>query len=95
MNISLTQKMEEWIHDKVASGMYQSASEVVREAIRVVYAYEQRQQTQTLEELRADIQLGMQDVEAGRIQPLDRQLFEDVKTRGRQRLGHIAENELA
>ena len=81
MNISLTPKMEEWIHEKVESGMYQSASEVVREAIRVVYEYEQRLRERGLDELRAEIRLGFQDIEEGNVRPFDRQLFEDVKAR--------------
>jgi antitoxin ParD1/3/4 len=31
MNISLTPELEEFVQDKVNSGMYKSASEVVRE----------------------------------------------------------------
>lgn len=34
MNISLTPELEEYIHNKVKSGLYSSASEVVREALR-------------------------------------------------------------
>ena len=36
MNISLTPKLERFIQEKVASGLYASASEVVREALRVL-----------------------------------------------------------
>lgn len=34
MNISLTPELEEYIQNKVKSGLYSSASEVVREALR-------------------------------------------------------------
>ncbi|MBN1426345.1 type II toxin-antitoxin system ParD family antitoxin [Candidatus Fermentibacteria bacterium] len=36
MNISLTPTLERFIQEKVASGRYASASEVVREALRVL-----------------------------------------------------------
>jgi antitoxin ParD1/3/4 len=34
MNVNLTPQLEELVRSKVASGMYTSASEVVREALR-------------------------------------------------------------
>ena len=36
MNISLTPELEELIHQKVASGLYHSASEVIREGLRLL-----------------------------------------------------------
>jgi antitoxin ParD1/3/4 len=36
MNVSLTPELESLIQDKVASGRYASASEVVREALRLL-----------------------------------------------------------
>lgn len=36
MNISLTPKLEEFIREKVSSGLYNNASEVVREALRLL-----------------------------------------------------------
>ena len=36
MNVSLTPKLEEFIRGKVASGLYNNASEVVREAMRML-----------------------------------------------------------
>jgi putative addiction module CopG family antidote len=36
MNISLTPKLETYIKEKVASGLYNNASEVIREALRVL-----------------------------------------------------------
>jgi putative addiction module CopG family antidote len=38
MNISLTPKLEEFVRDKVASGLYGNASELVREALRLLVA---------------------------------------------------------
>ena len=36
MNVSLTAKLEELVNEKVRSGMYHTASEVVREALRLL-----------------------------------------------------------
>ncbi|MBK6427718.1 MAG: type II toxin-antitoxin system ParD family antitoxin [Blastocatellia bacterium] len=36
MNVSLTQDLEQYINTKVATGMYRSASEVVREGLRLL-----------------------------------------------------------
>ncbi len=50
MNISLTPELEEYINNKVKSGLYSSASEVVREALRAHGRVElQRQINQGLE----------------------------------------------
>jgi putative addiction module CopG family antidote len=36
MNVSLTPELEELVNEKVRSGFYQTASEVVREALRLL-----------------------------------------------------------
>jgi antitoxin ParD1/3/4 len=36
MNVSLTSELEQFVHEKVKSGRYLSASEVVREALRLL-----------------------------------------------------------
>ena len=36
MNVSLTPELERVVNEKVESGMYQTASEVVREALRLL-----------------------------------------------------------
>jgi antitoxin ParD1/3/4 len=58
MNISLTPHLEELIREKVASGSYNSASEVIREALRLL---EQEDQLRALKlhNLRQDIRKGL------------------------------------
>ena len=41
MNVSLTPALERFIQEKVQSGRYNSASEVVREALRLLEEHEQ------------------------------------------------------
>jgi antitoxin ParD1/3/4 len=59
MNISLTPHLEELIRDKIASGSYNSASEVVREALRLL---EQEDQLRALkmQRLRQDLREGLE-----------------------------------
>ena len=40
MNVSLTPELERKVDDRVRSGMYGSASEVVREALRLFFRYD-------------------------------------------------------
>jgi len=58
MNISLTPHLEEMIREKIASGSYKSASEVVREALRLL---EQADQFRALkmQKLREDVREGL------------------------------------
>ena len=41
MNVTLTPEIENWVQKKVESGLYQSASEVMREALRLLWSYEE------------------------------------------------------
>jgi antitoxin ParD1/3/4 len=59
MNISLTPHLEEMIRAKIASGSYNSASEVVREALRLLEEEDQLRSLK-LQRLRADIREGLE-----------------------------------
>jgi antitoxin ParD1/3/4 len=52
MNVSLTPELEQLVNDKVRSGLYQTASEVVREALRLL---KQRDDEVRREEQRAGL----------------------------------------
>jgi len=58
LNINLTPQLEELVRQKVSSGRYNSASEVVREALRLMETHDQMQSLR-LEQLRLDIQEGL------------------------------------
>jgi antitoxin ParD1/3/4 len=66
MNVSLPAALAEFVEDEVASGAYASASEVVRDGLRILQRdralYEER-----MAMLRHEIQLGLDDIAAGRI----------------------------
>ncbi|KGO32630.1 MAG: type II toxin-antitoxin system ParD family antitoxin [Desulfoprunum sp.] len=78
MNVNLTPQLESLIKQKVDSGLYNSASEVVREALRLM---EQRDRVRAikLEQLRQDIDDGMSSGDATPWNP------EEIKREGRAR----------
>lgn len=82
MNVSLTPELERLVNDKVESGLYHTASEVVREALRLL-----KDRDQAREQLRADVQAGFDQLARGEGRVNDkvsgRQLAERIKARGR------------
>lgn len=64
MNISLTPELERIVKSKVDSGLYNNASEVIREALRLMVAQE-RTEAMKLELLRAEIDQAWQQAERG------------------------------
>jgi len=79
LNVSLPAELENRVRQHVASGMYGSASEVIREALRLFETY-QTVQASSLASLRADIDRGVEDIKAGRVEDLD---MERIKQQGR------------
>ncbi len=78
MNVSLTPELEKYISTKVASGLYHSASEVIREGLRLLKDQDSLREIR-LNELRQQIQAG---IDSGEAQPLN---IEDVIERGLKR----------
>lgn len=70
MNVSLTPRLEKLVIKKVASGLYHSASEVVREGLRLLEEHDEVRQ-QRLKELRHEIALGLEEARKGGSKPLD------------------------
>lgn len=58
MNVDLTPQLEEMVRQKVDSGLYSSASEVVREALRLMEEQD-RLRAARLEQLRQDVRAGL------------------------------------
>ena len=79
MNVNLTPQLEDLVRSKVASGMYTSASEVVREALRLMDEQD-RLRGAKLEQLRGDVRQGLA---SGPSEPWD---AEAVKLDARARL---------
>jgi antitoxin ParD1/3/4 len=85
MNVSLTPELEKWVQTKVQSGLYGSSSEVVRDALRVLHQFEE-ERIRKLSSLRSEIQIGLEQLHAGRSKNMDGSLIEAVKKRGRKKL---------
>jgi antitoxin ParD1/3/4 len=64
MNVSLTPELEKLVADKVASGRYQSASEVVREGLRLLDDQDHLRELH-LDEVRKKIQTGLDQLDRG------------------------------
>jgi antitoxin ParD1/3/4 len=65
-NISLTPELEAFLAAQVASGRYQSASEVVREGLRLIEE-RTRRRVSTLAELRREVKIGMDQARSGEL----------------------------
>lgn len=76
MNVNLTPQLEELVRAKVNSGLYTSASEVVREALRLMQEQDELRAVR-LEELRREIRRGL---ESGPAEAWD---ADDLKARAR------------
>jgi antitoxin ParD1/3/4 len=82
LNVSLPPELESRVREHVASGLYSSASEVIREALRLFETYHDVQAA-NLASLKADIAQGVADISAGRVRELD---MNEIKQRGRTEL---------
>lgn len=77
MNVNLTPKLERFIQQKVVSGSYNNASEVVREALRLLEERDEEREAK-LASLRQSIQEG---IDSGPSRPLD---IEAIKRQARE-----------
>ena len=80
MNISLTPTLENFLKQKVATGLYNSTSEVVREALRLLEAKDVVQHAK-LEALRKDIAAGITSLDNGEGKPFD---IDAIKAKARK-----------
>jgi antitoxin ParD1/3/4 len=80
MNVSLTPELEKLVSDRVTSGRYASASEVIREALRLL------EERDRLNHMRDEVRLGIEQLDQGRQRPFDDQAVNHIKRRGREQL---------
>jgi antitoxin ParD1/3/4 len=64
LNVSLTPKLEKFVHDRVSEGRYQTASEVVREGLRLLEQEERRREA-ALKALKAKLKRGIAQADRG------------------------------
>ena len=85
MNVSLTPQLEALVKAKVKAGTYQTASEVIREGLRLI-----KERDDQHARLCADVQAGLDQVARGEYTEYKvdgkRKLAKEISARGRRRL---------
>jgi antitoxin ParD1/3/4 len=77
VNVSLTPELDAFLQSRVKSGRYQTTSEVVREALRLLERHE-RDRDETFQQLKAKLERGT--AQAGRGELLDGdEVFDELR----------------
>lgn len=84
MNVSLTRELEKFVTDKVASGRYTSASEVVREALRLLER-EEKSRKEQIEDFNRELQARVEALDRGERVTKEEFLREIQELLGRRR----------
>jgi antitoxin ParD1/3/4 len=83
MNVSLTPELENFVQTKVTSGRYTSASEVVREALRLLEEHDKARAAQ-LQEFRSEVDRRLASLDQG--EGLDGEtVFNQIRAKSEQR----------
>lgn len=84
MNVSLTPELETLVNNKVKSGIYNSASEVVREALRLLKEQDELKIIRR-EEVRREVMKGVEEIKNGHgiVYNSAEELAEDIIGRGK------------
>ncbi len=87
MNVSLTPELEKMVNDKVRSGRYNSASEVVREGLRLLQDHDELKRIRQ-DELRREIMLRVEQIRNGESRSFDsaEEFGEEIIRKGLERI---------
>lgn len=86
LNVSLTPELEQFVQERVASGRYQTASEVVREGLRLLELQE-RDREAAHEALKAKLKRGAAQAERGEVvdgEEFVEKLIRDVRSKSKK-----------
>jgi antitoxin ParD1/3/4 len=86
MNISLTPELERFVQEKVNSGMYTSASEVIRESLRLLFTHDDLQR-ERIKQLNNAIDVGLNELSSDK-KILAKETYERMK----QKISRIAKD---
>ena len=88
MHISLPEPMEAIINQQVESGMYTSASEVIREAVRLWLKHNRNYESEEMQlaRLQEKIDRAREQLKRGEGEPFTEETIEDIERRGMKRL---------
>jgi antitoxin ParD1/3/4 len=81
MNVSLTPELQKFVGRKVKSGRYRSASDVIREGLKLLEDKE-RLHDECLTEVRRKIQIGLDQLDRGEGIPGE-DIYEEMKRRSK------------
>lgn len=87
MEVSITPQMDQWISEKVNSGLYRCSDEVIFEGLRLLMRQEQQRLAMT-EDLRQEILVGLRQLDSGKSAVFDSSLSDKIKEGGRTGLGY-------
>ncbi len=79
MNVSLTPQLEAMIRERVESGRYNNASEVVRDALRLLEEHERSEHLNSL------LAVGLEQAQRGELVEFTPELFEEIDRRVEER----------
>lgn len=87
MEITLTPEHEALINEKIHSGLYSSASEVVRDSLRLLKEQDELKRLR-LEELKKEVMLGVEQVRQGNYRKYEsgKELAEEIIREGLEEL---------
>jgi antitoxin ParD1/3/4 len=89
-NINLTEHFNEFVDQQISTGRYSNASEIVREALRLLEVHEQVREAK-LKALRQAAKIGFEEIDQGRgialkdKKAVDR-LFNDISSEVRRKI---------
>jgi antitoxin ParD1/3/4 len=83
MNVTLTPDLEQIVNQRLASGLYKSAGEVIHEALRLLHEQDRLLENR-LEELRREIAIGLAQLRNGEGIPGE-QVFGELRLMSEQR----------
>ncbi len=86
MDVLLTSKMDLWITEKVATGMYRSSNEVIYEGLRLLKKQEEQRQAM-IEDLRQEVLIGVRQLDVGKTTLFNSSQIAEIKAKGRDKLG--------
>lgn len=83
MNVSLTDELERRVEERVRTGLYTSASELVREALRLFFQFEESRNRE-IGDLNRKIATGLAQLDAGKGVAAGRARRESLARRARR-----------
>jgi len=83
MNISLTPELERRVDERVETGLYTSASELVREALRLFFQFDESRRHQ-VEDLNRRIAVGLAQLDRGEGVPAEAARRASLERRARR-----------